>query len=178
MAIASQYVSWNEIQFLLQKPAKLFSRENCPFTYRTLVLRNNRKVAAVNTDSQEQHPRNNMSEDTFNPRFEQSMSIKIRREKNKVFKTVSKEINRSDNWIMGAFVETNTLLLGSTVPMKKRALGVQWSPSLIMSFTVLSFGHKVRLKELSVQVFVNCFTIQRREFFWWKRSKTTIISYS
>ena len=79
-------------------------------------LRNKRKLAAVTTKAQEEHPSIDQSRNTSNPRINEVYITQASEEnEGKVTKKLSQEFNKTESRILGALSKLNEIFLNSRV---------------------------------------------------------------
>ena len=80
------------------------------------TLRNKRKLAAVIRETQEEHPRNGLSRNTFVPRINEEYITQVSEEiEGRVTKKLSKEFSRTESRILGALSKLDEFLLNPQV---------------------------------------------------------------
>ena len=97
------------------------------------TLRNKRKLAAVTTETQEEHPRNNQSRNTSVPRINGEYITQVSDEiENRVIKKLSQEFSRTESRILGALSKLDEFLLNpqklthsGTIPGTFRNINVE-----------------------------------------------------
>ena len=68
-----------------------------------MTTRNKRKLAALNKENCEEHPRSNLAQNSGAPRSQEEYITQISEEiEGRVTKRLSKEFNRTENRILGA----------------------------------------------------------------------------
>ena len=91
---------------LVLKAAQLFFPSN------RYLARKKKKLAAVNTDSWEEHPRNNMSWDTDVPRVNEETNTQVSKQiKRRILKKLYQKIRQTVGRIVGAFSKLDEFLL-------------------------------------------------------------------
>ena len=97
------------------------------------TLRNDQKLAAVATETQEEHPRNSRSRNTSVPRINEAYIKKVSEQiEGRVTRKLSQEFSRTESRIFGALSKIDELLLSTqvgtrsiTVPVTFRNTNVQ-----------------------------------------------------
>ena len=83
------------------------------------ALRNTKKLAAVNRDSNEEHLRNNFLRDTIVPRVNEDYFTQVSEEiKGRVTEKLSRKFSRTESRILGALSKQDNFRLNSQVWMK------------------------------------------------------------
>ena len=68
-----------------------------------MTIRNKRKLAALNKENCEEHPRSNLAQNSNAPRLQEDYITQVSEEiEGRVTKRLSKEFNRTENHILGA----------------------------------------------------------------------------
>ena len=76
------------------------------------TLRNKRKLAALNKENCEEHPRNNMAQNSNIPRSQEDYITQVPEEiEEKVTKKLSQEFSRTENRILGALARLDDFLM-------------------------------------------------------------------
>ena len=82
------------------------------------TLRNKRKLAAVTRETQEEHPRNGQSRNTFVPRINEEYITQISEEiESRVTIKQSQEFSRTESRILGALSKLDQFLLNQQIRM-------------------------------------------------------------
>ena len=91
------------------------------------TLRNKRKLAALNKDNCEEHPRNNMAQNSNVPRSQEDYITQVSEEiEGRVTKKLSKEFSRTEKHILGALARLDDFLMN---PLIQGHSGTAWKPS-------------------------------------------------
>ena len=82
------------------------------FPKKVATLRNNKKLAALNKEYSEEHPRNNMAQNSNVPRSQEDYTSHISEEiEGRVTKKLSHEFSRTGNRILGAIARVDDFLM-------------------------------------------------------------------
>ena len=77
-----------------------------------MATRNKRKLAAVNKENCEEHPRSNLAQNSNVPRSQEDYITQVSEEiEGRVTKRLSKEFSRTKNRILGALARLNDFLM-------------------------------------------------------------------
>ena len=77
-----------------------------------MATRNKRKLAALNKENCEEHPRSNLAHNSNDPRSQEDYVTQVSEElKVRVTKRLSKEFSRTENRILGALARLDDFLL-------------------------------------------------------------------
>ena len=80
------------------------------------TLRSKRKLAAVTTETQEEHPSNGQSRNTADPRINEEYITQISEEiESRVTKRLSQEFSRTESCILGALFKLDEFLLNPQI---------------------------------------------------------------
>ena len=80
------------------------------------LLRNKRKLAAITRETQEEHPRNGQSGNTFVPRINEEFITHVCEEiEGRVTKKLSQEFSRTESRILGALSKLDEFLLNQQI---------------------------------------------------------------
>ena len=79
-----------------------------------MTTRNKRKLAALNKENCEEHPRSNLAQNSSAPRSQEDYITQISEEiEGRVTKRLSKEFSRTENRILGALARLDDFLMNS-----------------------------------------------------------------
>ena len=82
-----------------------------------MTTRNKRKLAALNKENCEEHPRSNLAQNSSTPRSQEDYITQVSEEiEGRVTKRLSKEFSRTENRILGALARPNYLLMNPLLP--------------------------------------------------------------
>ena len=82
-----------------------------------MTTRNKRKLAALNKENCEEHPRSNLAQNSSAPRSQEDYITQISEEiEGKVTKRLSKEFSRTENRILGALARLDDFLMNPLLP--------------------------------------------------------------
>ena len=90
-----------------------------------MATRNERKLAALNMENSEEHPRSNLSQNSNAPRSQEDYIAQVSEENvGRVTKRLSKDCSRKENRILGALARLddflmNPLLQGHLEPLRR-----------------------------------------------------------
>ena len=77
-----------------------------------MATRNKRKMAALNKENCEEHPRSNLAQNSNNPRSQEDYITQVSEEfEGRVAKRLSKEFRRTENRILGALARLDDFLM-------------------------------------------------------------------
>ena len=77
-----------------------------------MTTRNKRKLAALNKESCEEHPRSNLAQNSSAPRSQEDYITQVSEEiEGRVTKRLSKEFSRTENRILGALARLDDFLM-------------------------------------------------------------------
>ena len=101
--------------FPSRRDNRLFITENT-FPEEMATLRNKRKLAALNTENCEEHPRNNMARNSNVPRSQEDYVTQVSEEiEGRVTKKSSQEFSRTENRILGALARLDDFLMNPLI---------------------------------------------------------------
>ena len=79
-----------------------------------MATQNKKKLAALNKENCEEHPRSNLAQNSNVPRSQKDYIIQVSEEiEGRVTKTLSKEFSRMENRILGALARVDDFLMNS-----------------------------------------------------------------
>ena len=82
-----------------------------------MTTRNKRKLAALNKENCEEHPRSNLAQNSSAPRSQEDYITQVSEEiEGRVTKRLSKEFSRTENRILGALARLNDFLMNPLLP--------------------------------------------------------------
>ena len=82
-----------------------------------MTTRNKRKLAALNKENCEEHPRSNLAQNSSAPRPQEDYITQVSEEiEGRVTKRLSKEFNRTENRILGALARLDDFLMNPLLP--------------------------------------------------------------
>ena len=82
-----------------------------------MTTRNKRKLAALNKENCEEHPRTNLAQNSSAPRPQEDYITQASEEiEGRVTKTLSKEFSRTENRILGALAQLDDFLMNPLLP--------------------------------------------------------------
>ena len=82
-----------------------------------MTTRNNRKLAALNKENCEEHPRSNLAQNSSAPRSQEDYITQVSEEiGGRVTKRLSKEFSRTENRILGALARLDDFLMNPLLP--------------------------------------------------------------
>ena len=82
-----------------------------------MTTRNKRKLAALNEENCEEHPRSNLAQNSSAPRSQEDYITQVSEEiEGRVTKRLSKEFSRTENRILGALARLDDFLMNLLVP--------------------------------------------------------------
>ena len=82
-----------------------------------MTTRNKRKLAALNKENCEEHPRSNLAQNSGAPRSQEDYITQVSEEiEGKVTKRLSKEFSRTENRILGALARLDDFLMNPLLP--------------------------------------------------------------
>ena len=82
-----------------------------------MTTRNKRKLAALNKENCEEHPRSNLAQNSSAPRSQEDYITQVSEEiEGRVTKRLSKEFSRTENRILGALVRLDEFLMKPLLP--------------------------------------------------------------
>ena len=82
-----------------------------------MTTRNKRKLAALNKENCEEHPRSNLAQNSSAPRSQEEYITQISEEiEGRVTKRLSKEFSRTENRILGALARLDDFLMNPLLP--------------------------------------------------------------
>ena len=82
-----------------------------------MTTRNKRKLAALNKENCEEHPRTNLAQNSSAPRPQEDYITQASEEiEGRVTKTPSKEFSRTENRILGALAQLDGFLMNPLLP--------------------------------------------------------------
>ena len=82
-----------------------------------MTTRNKRKLAALNKENCEEHPRSNLAQNSSAPRSQEDYITQVSEEiEGRVTKRLSKEFSRTENRILGALVRLDDFLMNPLLP--------------------------------------------------------------
>ena len=82
-----------------------------------MTTRNKRKLAALNKENCEEHPRSNLAQNSSAPRSQEEYITQVSEEiEGRVTKRLSKEFSRAENRILGALARLDDFLMNPLLP--------------------------------------------------------------
>ena len=82
-----------------------------------MTTRNKRKLAALNKENCEEHPRSNLAQNSSAPRSQENYITQVSEEiEGRVTKRLSKEFSRTENRILGALARLDDFLMNPLLP--------------------------------------------------------------
>ena len=82
-----------------------------------MTTRNKRKLAALNKENCEEHPRSNLAQNSSAPRLQEDYITQVSEEiEGRVTKRLSKEFSRTENRILGALAQLDDFLMNPLLP--------------------------------------------------------------
>ena len=82
-----------------------------------MTTRNKKKLAALNKENCEEHPRSNLAQNSSAPRSEEDYITQVSEEiEGRVTKRLSKEFSRTENRILGALARLDDFLMNPLLP--------------------------------------------------------------
>ena len=82
-----------------------------------MTTRNKRKLAALNRENCEEHPRSNLAQNSSAPRSQEDYITQVSEEiEGRVTKRLSKEFSRTENRILGALARLDDFLMNPLLP--------------------------------------------------------------
>ena len=82
-----------------------------------MTTRNKRKLAALNKEKCEEHPRSNLAQNSSAPRSQEDYITQVSEEiEGRVTKRLSKEFSRTENRILGALARLDDFLMNPLLP--------------------------------------------------------------
>ena len=82
-----------------------------------MTTRNKRKLAALNKENFEEHPRSNLAQNSSAPRSQEEYITQVSEEnEGSVTKRLSKEFSRTENRILGALARLDDFLMNPLLP--------------------------------------------------------------
>ena len=82
-----------------------------------MTTRNKRKLAALNRENCEEHPRSNLAQNSSAPRSQEDYITQVSEEiEGRVTKRLSKEFSRTENRILGALAQLDDFLMNPLLP--------------------------------------------------------------
>ena len=82
-----------------------------------MTTRNKRKLAALNEENCEEHPRSNLAQNSSAPRSQEDYITQVSEEiEGRVTKRFSKEFSRTENRILGALARLDDFLMNPLLP--------------------------------------------------------------
>ena len=82
-----------------------------------MTTRNKRKLAALNRENCEEHPRSNLAQNSSAPRLQEDYITQVSEEiGGRVTKRLSKEFSRTENRILGALARLDDFLMNPLLP--------------------------------------------------------------
>ena len=82
-----------------------------------MTTRNKRKLAALNKENWEEHPRSNLAQNSSAPRSQEDYTTQVSEEiEGRVTKRLSKEFSRTENRILGALAGLDDFLMNPLLP--------------------------------------------------------------
>ena len=82
-----------------------------------MTTRNKRKLAALNKENSEEHPRSNLAQNSSAPRSQEDYITQVSEEnEGRVTKRLSKEFSRTENRILGALARLDDFLMNPLLP--------------------------------------------------------------
>ena len=98
-----------------------------------MTTRNKKKLAALNKENCEEHPRSNLAQNSSAPRSQENYITQVSEEiEGRVTKTLSKEFSRTENRIQGALARLDDFLMN---PLLQGRSGTTPEPSRSASST-------------------------------------------
>ena len=86
-----------------------------------MTTRNKRKLAALNKENCEEHPRSNLAQNSSAPRSQEDYITQVSEEiEGRVTKRLSKEFSRTENCILGALAQLDDFLMNPLLPGHSR----------------------------------------------------------
>ena len=84
-----------------------------------MTTRNRRKLAALNKENCEEHPRSNLAQNSSAPRSQEDYITQVSEEiEGRVTKRLSKEFSRTENRILGALARLDDFLMNPILPRR------------------------------------------------------------
>ena len=81
-----------------------------------MATRNKRKLAALNKENSEEHPRSSLAQNSNVPRSQEDYITQVSEEiEGRVTKRLSKEFSRADNRILGALARLDDFLMNPII---------------------------------------------------------------
>ena len=82
-----------------------------------MTTRNKRKLAALNKENCEEHPRSNLAQNSSDPRSQEDYITQVSEKiEGRVTKRLSKEFSRTENRILGALARLDDFLMNPLLP--------------------------------------------------------------
>jgi len=82
-----------------------------------MTTRNKRKLAALNKENCEEHPRSNLAQNSSAPRSQEDYITQVSEEiEGRVTRRLSKEFSRTENRILGALAQLDDFLMNPLLP--------------------------------------------------------------
>ena len=82
-----------------------------------MTTRNKRKLAALNKENCEEHPRSNLAQNSSSPRSQEDYITQVSEEiEGRVTKRLSKEFSRTENRLLGALARLDDFLMNPLLP--------------------------------------------------------------
>ena len=82
-----------------------------------MTTQNKRKLAALNKENCEEHPRSNLAQNSSAPRSQEEYITQVSEEiEGRVTKRLSKEFSRTENRILGALAQLDDFLMNPLLP--------------------------------------------------------------
>ena len=82
-----------------------------------MTTRNKRKLAALNKENREDHPRSNLAQSSSAPRSQEDYVTQVSEEfEGKVTERLSKEFSRTENRILGELARPDDFLMNPLLP--------------------------------------------------------------
>ena len=82
-----------------------------------MTTRNKRKLAALNKENCEEHPRSNLAQNSSAPRSQEEYITQVSEDiEGRVTKRLSKEFSRTENRILGALARLDDFLMNPLLP--------------------------------------------------------------
>ena len=82
-----------------------------------MTTRNKRKLAALNKENYEEHPRSNLAQNSSAPRSQEDYITQVSEEiEGRVTKKLSREFSRTENRILGALARLDDFLMNPLLP--------------------------------------------------------------
>ena len=82
-----------------------------------MTTRNKRKLAALNKENCEEHPRSNLAQNSSAPRSQEDYITQVSEEiEGRVTRRLSKEFSRTENRILGALARLDDFLMNPLLP--------------------------------------------------------------